>query len=184
MQLHTHQPLEDMIELTTLQQLGWRFRQEVANKFNCISTCTQKGLWLIIQWVLCRPCGESNICHLFKAHQLTGNQVTNTLCFMFPFASLSTAAVYKTEDEKVSQRRLSWLSPAGAQQGYCAKWGLCLLSEAGEQVSAGWWGQELSSQSIFMFISVTPQGAQTQSSPRKSLTASAQATAVAWGIMF
>lgn len=81
MQLHSHQPLEDMIDWTTLQQLGWRFMQEVANKFNCFSLSTQKGLWLIIQWVLCRPCGESNICHLFKAHQLTGNQVTNTLWF-------------------------------------------------------------------------------------------------------
>lgn len=42
---------------------------------------TQKGLWLIIQRVFQRPCSESNICHLFKAHQLTGNQVTNTLWF-------------------------------------------------------------------------------------------------------
>lgn len=28
-------PLEDMMYWATLQQLGWRFMQEVANKFNC-----------------------------------------------------------------------------------------------------------------------------------------------------
>lgn len=86
-QLRTYQPLEAMIDWTALQQLGWKFMQEVANKFNCFSLRTQKKKKkkkLMINYSaspFCRPHGESNICHLFKAHQLTGNQVTNTLWF-------------------------------------------------------------------------------------------------------
>lgn len=69
--------------------------------------------------------------------------------FMFPFKSLSTPAVYKIGDEKVSQKRLlSSFSRVGAQQMYCSKLSLGLLSEPGEQVSVCWWGHALSFQSI------------------------------------
>lgn len=43
MHLCTNQPRETAIDWTALQQLGWRFMQEVANKFNCFSLCTQKS---------------------------------------------------------------------------------------------------------------------------------------------
>lgn len=71
------------------------------NVFNCFFLCTQKGLWLIIQQVFCHPGSESNICHLFKAHQFTGNLVLSTLWFHVSIqTTFSTSAVYKNRGEK------------------------------------------------------------------------------------
>lgn len=56
----------------------------------------------------CHPHGESNICHLFKAHQLNSQGIKSQTHygFMFPFERLSTPGVYKSRGWQILKEKV------------------------------------------------------------------------------